>query len=478
MRGNTRRCQAENPLIALSSFLEPALTRTFPNQQPGAPTYPFNILMWDVHHIYEGMTVLKPLNFPGGTQNGFSGRHIETIDWTGIGASDTVCMEHRHVRATYTEGCEPDKLVQSVEWENCEFFSGGQFGFQSTSIEAASLKNCYLPAGAVGGVKATKYDNCIFGGISGFAGPGFGLSFSVEVTNSRIFGMTAPFYGGSLVNNDGTNVTYANGTFTINKTALGGSPYDTWATMVPGQQLYLNAAAPLQFSGNAGMGYVISMAETSTNWIVNTTLPYATLPTWAVGNPVLIVRTGELNIRGCSGSKFAEQASKACKKGFFPWEYQDFKWAGQTWPISIAAPGSNAGSTQNSMGILSQMTINVIQASTSGNADKLTMTFTLFDNAAFTSLGTLSIVIDVTRAGKRVLTQAAFTGTGGADAFTLAGSPITTLPANGLVSNLSSWSANYSQTAYANNLMPTIEWENNFDCGAYQKLMINPDEVN
>jgi AraC-like DNA-binding protein len=25
MRGNTRRCQAENPLIALSSFLEPAL---------------------------------------------------------------------------------------------------------------------------------------------------------------------------------------------------------------------------------------------------------------------------------------------------------------------------------------------------------------------------------------------------------------------------------------------------------------------
>src|SRR5271163_2062691 len=26
MRGNTRRCQAENPLIALSSFLEPALS--------------------------------------------------------------------------------------------------------------------------------------------------------------------------------------------------------------------------------------------------------------------------------------------------------------------------------------------------------------------------------------------------------------------------------------------------------------------
>src|SRR5271169_1457820 len=29
MRGNTRRCQAENPLIALSSFLEPALDRQF-----------------------------------------------------------------------------------------------------------------------------------------------------------------------------------------------------------------------------------------------------------------------------------------------------------------------------------------------------------------------------------------------------------------------------------------------------------------
>src|SRR5271169_6352175 len=28
MRGNTRRCQAENPLIALSSFLEPALSAT------------------------------------------------------------------------------------------------------------------------------------------------------------------------------------------------------------------------------------------------------------------------------------------------------------------------------------------------------------------------------------------------------------------------------------------------------------------
>src|SRR5277367_990226 len=29
MRGNTRRCQAENPLIALSSFLEPALAVTY-----------------------------------------------------------------------------------------------------------------------------------------------------------------------------------------------------------------------------------------------------------------------------------------------------------------------------------------------------------------------------------------------------------------------------------------------------------------
>ena len=194
-----------------------------------------------------------------------------------------MCMLHRHVGGSFSKGAvETDKLITSIEFDNCEWpviaDFAGPAGFQSTSIETASFKNCIMPQGTVAGVKTTRYDNCVMGGISNFSGPGLGLSYSISVSNCRVAEMLAPFYAGSLVVNDGVGVTYANGLFTINKAASSGNDWFQRGTIVPGQQLYLNAASVPQFSGNAGMGYITSITGDATNIYVQTTLGYATLP--------------------------------------------------------------------------------------------------------------------------------------------------------------------------------------------------------
>ena len=103
------------------------------------------------------------------------------------------------------------------------------------------------------------------------------------------------------------------------------------------------------------------------------------------------------------------------------------------------------------------------------------MVFNCYDSTSMAYIGNLDITIDVTHAAIRTLTQTAFTGTAGADAFTLNGSPITALPTNALVGAFMSWAtAGYTQTQYANYLMPVIEWENIFDCGAVSESYDQP----
>jgi hypothetical protein len=458
-------------------------TRTFPNLQPGAPTYPFSIWLWDVKHVYKGITVLAPTHFPTSVEQQTAGRYLETYGWKGIGVSDSVGLMRRHVGDIYSTPGEVDKLLVSVEFKDCEFppnsanVSLAQVGVQSTSIETISFKNCYLPQGVTGAAKTMKYDSCNMGGTSVFAGPGLGLSYSIAVTNCRVGDMSPPFFGGSLVVNDGVGVTYANGLFTINKAASAHADWFVWQTCVPGQQLYLNPASVPRFAGNTGMGYITNITADATNLYVQTTLSYATLPSWAVNNQVLLVRTGEVDIRGSSGCQIVETASEACKKGLFPHEYTNYKWAGQIWPPGQTT--SNAGGSGGNMGIVSRIVVNVMQAFTGAGSGTLAMTYNLYDSTSMASIGNLVITIDVTKVGIRTLTQTAFTlPAGTADTFTNNGSTITALPTNGQVGANMSWSFPYTQTQYVDNLLPVIEWECFFDCGAYQKIMVNPGEAN
>ena len=69
MRGNTRRCQAENPLIALSSFLEPALIAAWFGVNPGR--------MKDLKNGKYGTPPLAhPSQLPPTGAPGVKGRHL------------------------------------------------------------------------------------------------------------------------------------------------------------------------------------------------------------------------------------------------------------------------------------------------------------------------------------------------------------------------------------------------------------------
>ena len=139
-----------------------------------------DIITWNVHHIYEGITVLVcPASIgvigpQGLTYASMSARRIDTVNWRGVGISDSVAMYNTHRGDIYTGYSEPDKLVQEISWSECEFTPLGGIGFQSSSIDVVKFTNCKFDA-PFGGIapKAISFDGCLFSQI-GFSG-GTGL---------------------------------------------------------------------------------------------------------------------------------------------------------------------------------------------------------------------------------------------------------------------------------------------------------------
>lgn len=378
---------------------------------------------WDIEHIYEGMTVLPNFGSQITPYQSFTGRSIKTINWRGVGASETVAENVTHYTPHFLFKGESDKIVNSISYYDMQIDGGFDLVFQSASPTRLMMKNCKVSGALVSGAKMVDIENCDIDDVSlgSFTN---GLLMSGSIRNSRVSKYASTKIGLNEGTVDGTNVTFSNGTFKIlASSGLFGIP---WKGIV-GQQVYL--AGPFGFFvGDQSLGYIVSLTtDGSNNLYINTTLPYATLPSWANGD-VILLGGYAMRCENSSGCDTIQQASWAAAMGLKEWEVCHYILDGNAGNTGSAVGGYNPDITLIGQG--TSITIDVkIPA---GSACRIIWDWYNICGAAlpFTVPATpLEITINCAIAGKRVFTQSGITGAQSGDSITLGGVTKTALPA-------------------------------------------------
>jgi hypothetical protein len=260
---------------------------------------------------------------------------------------------------------------------------------------------------------------------------------------------------GAPVTIDGVNVIYASGVFQILKT---GTPA-SWGIAL-GSMIGL-AGSLTSMAGNLGVGIVTKISENANYILIQTTLPYVTLPSWATS--AFPVRNGTYSVRNCTGCDAIIRQSKATALG------------SKTWEMNTAILTTNINNISSismiEVGNLISVTANVIQASTSGKLE-----FDLGAINATTMAGPripYVIDIDLTHAGLRTFTQSALTGSGGADAVTYNSVAQTSLVVNALCLGGNQYTVFFpSPGGYPS---AVVEFTLRFDTGIFRSMIPSVD---
>jgi hypothetical protein len=413
-------------------------------------------ITWDVEHTYVGLEIR---NAPKTTVSYISalGRQITYEDCTLPGLSQTVA--HRVVMrgGALTAGNEPDKLVDQCVYDGVDIKTG--LNFQSSSINSASLRDCYLDGILlVGQVKSFHALNCDIAHLA--EGGVFGLNLETTLENCLVRRMDAPIrnFGPETLSTrvDGKSVKFANGKFVI----LKGFNEQLYWNAVPGAALNLRATTG-GFSGDLGTGYITSMTDDATHMYWETTLRFDLLPAWADGY-VRIQKAGRIRLVNCTGCTSVTMASAAAAVGKEPWEYRRYLFLGVA---------DQTGNFAGCDGILTKVTINVIQAGPPGvPGARLALT----QYGAVTADGmadpqTYIITIDISVAGKRQFSIDALTGKQEHDAVTVAGVAQSALPSNRHCWNVLTWVySGFVPSSYTARELPIIEVILEFDAGSFR----------
>ncbi|HEY1433060.1 MAG TPA: hypothetical protein VGF39_15750 [Stellaceae bacterium] len=432
---------------------------------------------WDLDHTYEGIQVNIPPGALGGVYTSLVGRRFTTINWKGAGFSESLCDEHIAIGDHYWGGTEIDKDVGHLVYRNCVFEFGSVA--QSSSVEKIEYYGCII-CGLGTGAKETVIDNCeILPNVSGGGltnvinfGAKQGGGGVVSIRNSKletylpniheplILDGTTPF----TISTDGsTPITYANGQFILNKANAAGLPV-TFSGL-PGQYVVLVPADALasQFPGDIGVGLIMSYTEDATNLYMNTTLPYATLPAFAVsGVQATMSRVFGPSVlfQNCNGSDQARLVSEANANGYDYWNYKTYTING------LATPGRLAGWQGNVIAA----DIEVIRPSANVN-DVINFSWPGRTPAVggFVNLGNVLLQINCGVAGRRIVTQNAFIGKAPNDFVSVNAVTQPYLPTNALAFDLAQWGAN----SFGSNLWqsPLIKATFMFDTGQLRKVL-------
>lgn len=216
---------------------------------------------------------------------------------------------------------------------------------------------------------------------------------------------------------DGTNVIYDTGVFKVLKTGTQLASFGiALGTM-------LNLVGPAGFSGNLGTGIVTKISEDATYVLLQTTLPYVTLPSWATGGVWISRQTGYA-ARNCSGCDPIINQNKLTAQGLPVWTSLDLLMTG--WGTQPAGRGTFGFLGDASVGNIVSITVNVIQAYSTGPA-QLQLSFGTYLADMSGSRIAYEIDVDLTVAGTRVFTQSALTGAVGTDQVLYNGVAQTTL---------------------------------------------------
>jgi hypothetical protein len=287
--------------------------------------------MWDIDHTYEGLEIRIAPNTDLSYMN-ISGQRFKLLNCIVPGTSPSVCERFEMIGGVATGFNEPDKIVTSCLYDNV--WIKNELRFQSSSIDHVTVRNCRVDGVLSSGTaKNVLIENCDVNWFSeGVAGQPYGNARRTTILGGRIRG-TGP-YGvpGQPLPIDGTSVSFANGTFAV----LKAGPVYQWG-IVPGTILNLPATG-FGPSGDLGTGVVVRIYEDATKVYFETTLPFATLPTWSDGT-VSFKRMGRFTALNVTGCRDIEKASAACALGKDPGEYHEILYLNQAVQGSSDVPG-------------------------------------------------------------------------------------------------------------------------------------------
>jgi hypothetical protein len=421
--------------------------------------WPWGASTWDLDHIYQGLTV-NPAPHAGSVYQIFTGRQLKTIDWTGVGPSESVAFNVEHHSPRFITQAEPDKLVRNISYNLMDYTCGQRLAFQSSSIDMVTIRDSYINGTLTpGNAKHVVVDNCGIDSIAAQSTQGLGRSRIVR--NSRIFGSAPINYSlydaGTALAVDGTNVAYANGTFTLLKSS---NMQQSWNCVV-GQVIYLGANTDIYSAyllADIGVGYVLALREDATHLYIDTTLPFTTLPSWFF--KVGFLRDGAIRFENCTGSDYVSLASEAARRGQNPREYYRYRFMGKF---------AQGGGWVYQKGVLTGMKCNVRQVSPAAGTT-LKINANVFDQTTLAATGSIEFDFNCNIVGERVITQTAYTGKQSGDAITLNGTQ-SFIPVGQIWNGQSNWFfINLNPSSYAFYQLPIIDLELVFDLGKIATL--------
>ena len=395
---------------------------------------------WDYEHIYEKIqvnTAFSP-NSPNGNYLTFgAAKSITTIDWVGVGVSETMCSSVVHIRPRFKTPGETDKMVETITWTDpdCPTVVIG--------LQSPCPKNMNISGGRLYGIAGCSQNLTVRGtellqyALMAFP---FGCNYSVSFDACRIYNATDDaagiFDAGSQINIDGSIISYASGTFTIN---LGTITFNigTWS-LVPGMVIMLEGTASdtglIQMTADYGALLVMGVRQdspTSPSFLYIDTNGPTALPGWS-NNKAYIIRVGTVEYKNCTGNGAIRSYSDAAARGKNLLEWYRQIIVGTT--IYPYATNVNVGL----FGVLTSVQVNVsVPHPTGSSTIVLTIRTALVtqgpSGTITTDSGYTVITIDITTLGHRVITPTAFINKASADSITVGGVSSPTLPPNRLV---------------------------------------------
>ena len=207
-------------------------------------------------------------------------------------------------------------------------------------------------------------------------------------------------------------------------------PQVSVVNMQPGMILQLgstNASGASAYPGDIGAMLVVSQTSDANFVYIQTDSQLSSLPWWSGNGAVYVQRRPNFIVEKCSGCDAIREAAAATVAGF-----QEGQWLQKTLEGQCAAGGN-----WRPWGIPVQIIVDVTNACTVASKT-LTLHGPLWSATAPATFETLSIAIDVTQAGTRIINQASITGFLGADAMTFNAIAATKIPTGWVFSGSSS----------------------------------------
>ena len=179
-------------------------------------TYP--IITWDIDHEYYDL-------YTGFNQVyqywSFSGRRIRTYNYVGAGFSESVVKDAFHKNPTLLMSGEPDKMVESFEYDGLDFFNPGQggfgpnagMGFQSPNGRLV-VRNSKITGFNAGTTKSVYCENNDIGFLALYSTLGFSPS-QIYVGGFIHNAALSLFNGAAYLTFDGTNAAFGSAIVTI-----------------------------------------------------------------------------------------------------------------------------------------------------------------------------------------------------------------------------------------------------------------------